>query len=587
MAFDAFVLNAVAQEIEENILENRGRLNRVYQLNPREMLLFFRGEVPLTPLFISIHTQRGRINFTERNFSHPPTPPPFCMLVRKHLVNGLLASLEQPPLERVLYLHFTVLNTRGEKVQKTLAVEIMGRHSNLVLLDTPDRKGKQIILGALKPIPSSLNRYRVLLPRHTYIPPPPQEKLHPYALNYEHFQQEIERLENQPASRALLANLQGLSPFLATEIAARAGSTFLTAEAAPVLWQKLYEVLDIYRDRNWNPALFLDPQGQPYDYHVLKPAQPLPGRQQFFSSISSLLDEFYSAKEEKEDKEKLCLLVTRSAEQALKKNKRKEKNQLLELEKAAKADYYRQCGELLLINLHQIPEKSNEVLLQNAFRAEEDYVKIKLDPQVSPSANAQRYFRRYRKARQGKKKIAARLQQTRQEKAYLENVLFALEKADMAVLQEIKAELVATGYLPAPKKPRPQKTRSQLVPLKFTSSRGEEIIVGRNNLQNEFLVHHFAAKTDLWLHAKDLPGSHIIVKAEHPREETIEEAALLAAHFSRGAHSSNVPVDYTQVKNVRRLGKKPGLVTYSNYRTKYVTPHEEKLRSFIGKTGKP
>ncbi len=583
MAFDAFVLNAVALEIEENILKNEGRLSKIYQLNPREMLLYFKGKVPPEPLFISIHTQRGRLHFTHRHFSHPMNPPPFCMLLRKHLGNGLLVSMEQPPLERILYLHFNVLNTMGKKVQKTLAVEIMGRHSNLLLLDTPDQENKQIILGALKPIPSSLNRYRVLLPRHVYFPPPPQEKLHPFALNYEYFQQEIKRLEGQPAAEALLANLQGLSPFLAAEIAARSGSTLLSATESSVLWQKMQELLNFYQERKWEPALFLDSKNQPHEYHVLKPEQSLPGHQRPYTSTCALLDEFYSVKERKEEQASLILLLSRNTKQALQKSKRKENNQLLELEKATKADYYRQCGELLLINLHQIPEKSSEVYLKNVFQAEDDYIKIELDPQASASVNAQRYFRKYRKALQGKKKISARLQQTRLEISYLENVLFSLEKTDLAVLKEIKAELITTGYLSAPQKTPQNNTKPQLRPLKFTSSRGEEIFVGRNNLQNEYLVHHFAAKTDLWLHTKDLPGAHIIIKAERPCQETIEEAALLAAYYSRGSYSSNVPVDYTHVKNVRRLGNKPGLVTYSNFKTKYVTPDEKILRPFLNK----
>ncbi|NLJ56931.1 MAG: fibronectin/fibrinogen-binding protein [Firmicutes bacterium] len=583
MAFDAFVLNAVAREIEENIIKNGGRLNRIYQLNPREVLLYIRGEVPLQPLFISIHAQRGRLNFTDRHFSHPLTPPPFCMLARKHLVNGLLVSLEQPPLERVLYLHFSVLNARGQRVQKTLAVEIMGRHSNLVLLDTPDEENKQIILGALKPIPPSINRYRVLLPNHLYLPPPPQEKLHPYALSYEHFCQEINRLQGRPAARALLENLQGFSPFLTAEIAARADSANLTAADAPILWQKMQELIEIYQEGKWEPVLFLDQKNRPADYHVLRPAQPLPGNCRFSPSISALLDEFYIFQEKNEKRKTLFTMLSRVVEQTLKKNRRKEKNQLRELAGAAKADFYRQCGELLLINLKQIPNNSKEVRLKNAFQEKEEFIKIKLDPQISPSLNAQRYFRKYRKARQGEKKIAAQLRKTRREITYLESVFFALEKTDLGVLQEIREELIATGYLPAPSKTPAKKTGKKLFPLKFVSSQGEEILAGQNNLQNEHLVHQLAAKTDLWLHVKDLPGAHVVVKSEEPRQETILEAALLAAYYSRGAHSSNVPVDYTQVKNVRRLGNKPGMVTYSNFKTMYVTPHREKLQAILNK----
>jgi predicted ribosome quality control (RQC) complex YloA/Tae2 family protein len=586
VAFDAFVLNAVAQEIEENIIKNGGRLSRVYQLNPREVLLYFRGEVPLQPLFISIHAQRGRINLTDRHFSHPLNPPPFCMLARKHLVNGLLVSLEQPPLERVLYLYFSVLNTSGQRVQKTLVVEIMGRHSNLVLLDTPDENNQQIILGALKPVPSSINRYRVLLPHHIYIPPPPQEKLHPYALSFEHFCQEINRLQGRPTARALLENLQGFSPFLTAEIAARAGSTSLSAADAPILWQKIQELNEIYQEGRWEPALFLDQKNRPDDYHVLRPAQPLPGNRRLSPSISALIDEFYIFQEKEEKKETLLAMLGRVVAQTLKKNRRKEKNQLRELAGAGKADYYRECGELLLINLKGIPKNSQEVRLKNAFREKKEYIKIKLDPQISPSLNAQRYFRKYRKARQGEKKIAAQLRKTRQEITYLESVFFALEKADLGVLQEIKDELTATGYLPAPPKTPAKKTNKKLPPQKFISSQGEEMLVGQNNLQNEYLVHHLAAKTDLWLHIKDLPGAHVVIRSKEPRPETIAEAALLAAHFSRGAQSSNVPIDYTQVKNVRRLGNKPGMVTYSNFKTMYVTPHQEELQAILNKDWK-
>lgn len=584
MAFDAFVLNAVAQEIENKIMQNRGRLSRIYQLGPQEVLLYFKGEVPLQPLFISINAQRGRINLSDRHYTHPLSPPPFCMLARKHLSNGRLLSLEQPPLERVLYLHFSVLNACGKKVQKTLAVEIMGRHSNLVLLDTPDEEKKQIILGALKPIPSSLNRYRVLLPHNVYFPPPLQDKLHPEALSYEHFCQEVKRLQGRPTDRALLENLQGLSPFLAAEIAARAGTPCLSAGNSAVLWQNLQALMDIYRERKWKPVLFLDQSKQPYDYHVLEPVQLPPGKQRPVSSISTLLDEFYLYQEKEEEKKTLFLLLTRVVEQTLKKNKRKEKNQLLELANANKADFYRLCGELLLINIKKIPEKSREVNLKNIFREKGENIRINLDPQISPALNAQRYFRKYRKARQGEIKIAAQLQKTRQEIAYLESVLFALEKANLTVLREVRDELISTGFLSAPQKSPFKKVNKKPLPLKFVSSQGEEILVGQNNLQNEHLVQRLAAKTDLWLHAKNLPGAHVIIRAEYPQEETIEEAALLAAHFSRGAYSSNIPVDYTQVKHVRRLGNKPGMVTYSNFKTKYVTPHEETLRTFLQKS---
>ncbi len=578
MAFDAFVLSAVAREIEEKLIKTGARLNRIYQLNPTDMLLYFKGEQEVQPLFLSIHALRGRLNFTNRHYSHPPTPPPFCMLARKHLGNGVLISLEQPPLERVLYLNFAVINENGKKVEKTLVAEIMGRHSNVILLDSPGEKRERVILGVLKPVPPSINRIRTLLAHNTYFPPPPQEKLHPYALDYEHFHQEIVRLQGQPTARALLENLQGLSPFLAEEIAARAKSPIITVEATGPLWQKLQEIIQIYAEKKWEPTLLYDKEKKPLDFTVIKPLQPAGGYCRSFASISSLLDEFYEYKEKEEEKQSLYSFLSRHVEQTLKKIRKKEKNQLLELEMAGKADYYRHCGELILMNLKQIPEKSHEVYLDNIFLEQSEKMKITLDPQISPSLNAQRYFRKYRKARQGEKKITENLKQTRSEIAYLESVLFSLQKADLQTLREIRDELEETGYLPPPQKPYYPKKTFSFNPLKFISSEGEEIFVGRNNRQNEYLVQRFAAKTELWFHVKDMPGAHVIVRSDLPHENTIKEAALLAAYFSRGAHSSNVPVDYTLVKNVRRLsGGKPGMVTYSNYKTLYVTPDKKTL----------
>ena len=582
MAFDAFVLSAVAGEIEEKIIKTGARLNRIYQLNPTDLLLYFKGEQEVQPLFISIHTQRGRIHFTNRHYSHPPSPPPFCMLSRKHLGNGVLVSVEQPPLERYLYLNFLALNESGKKVDKTLVVEIMGRRSNVILLDRPGEKKERVILGVLKPVPPSINRVRTLLPHYTYSPPPVQEKLHPYALDYEHFQQEMNRLEGQPAPKALLENFRGFSPFLAEEIAARAKTPIISPGAACILWQKLQEILQIYEEKKWEPTLLYDKEKKPLDCSVVKPRQATGNHCRSFNSISSILDELYEYKEKEEERQNLFAMLTRNVEQAVKKTRKKETVQLLELEAAGKADYYRQCGELILMNLKDIPARSREVELENIFSEQGGMIKISLDPRLSPPLNAQRYFRKYRKARQGEKKISGNLEQTRREISYLESVLFSLQKADLQTLREIKEELEETGYLPVPQKSRYPKQTAVFNPLKFISSRGEEIFVGRNNRQNEYLVQRFAAGTELWFHVKDLPGAHVIVRPGVPHEKTIHEAALLAAYFSRGAHSSKVPVDYTQVKNVRRLpGGKPGMVTYTNYKTLYVTPDEQNLRPLL------
>lgn len=582
MPYDVFVLKAVAAEMEKKLVRAKARVTKTFQINPTDVLILFRSELGNSTLFISIHPTRGRVNLTERHYSRPPSPTPFAMLLRKHLLGSKLLSIRQPPLERVLYLDFVLANDGDRETQKTLVAEIMGRHSNLILLDKLEEGKGQRILGALKHMPPAANRYRTILPNYTYYPPPLQEKLHPFALDFNHFQQEMSRLCGSEAEKALLENIQGLSPFLAREIVSRAGVSSASPKTAQALWEKLQELLEIYTGDLWEPVLFFDKEEKPLDFSAIRPHQSLPGRTRYFDSISQLLDEFYAYKEKVEEKERLRLFLTQQAQRALQRSKKKEKIQLTELERAKKAEHFRLLGELLLINLKDIPEKCREVELENIWSEKGEKIKIPLDPSISPSSNAQRYFRNYRKAKQGEQKISTQLKRTRQEIAYWENVLFSLEKADLQTLREIQQELVEEGYLPSVQKPKPSVQAALSKPLKFLSSQGEEIYVGRNNRQNEYLSLRFAAKTDYWFHVKDMPGAHVILKSAAPDEESIKEAALLAAYFSRGTHSSNVPVDYTQVKNLRRPpGAPPGMLVYDNYRTIFVTPDEKALEHFL------
>lgn len=585
MAFDGFVLGAVSTEIEEKLIKPGAAVSKIYQLNPTDLLIYFKGNKQKKPLFLSMHAQRGRINFTARRYDHPASPPAFCMLLRKHLLNGIIVSREQPPLERVLYLNFSVINEAGKEVQKTLALEIMGRHSNIILLDSPDGEGKQTILGTIKPVPPSKNRFRTLMPHHIYFPPPVQEKLHPFALNYVSFQYELKAAEGKPTGSFFLENIQGLSPFLAQEIAVRANKPLLenlTASSTRLLWEKMQELFQVYSEKKWTPTLLLDDLGRPQDYAALSPAETAPKNKREYGSISELLDDYYDYKEREGAKERLFALLSRQAEQSLKKCRGKEKKQLLELKKAQEADYYRKCGELILMNLKNIPPKAGEIYAADLYSGRDEKIKIELDPRISPSQNAQRYFKKYRKARQGEKKISGTLEGTQNEIAYLESVLYFMDKNYLQALLEIKEELEEAGYLPPKNKPYPREKTVSFNPIIITASSGEEIYIGRNNRQNAHLVGHFASKTDLWLHVKDMPGAHVILRSADPDAGIIKEAALLAAHFSRGARSSNVPVDYTPVKNIRRIpGAKPGLVTYKNQRTIYVTPDEKALSPLL------
>lgn len=584
MPFDAFVLKCVAGEIENRLISTRARITKIYQLGAADLTIHFRSEFKNQILFLSAHPTGARIHLTTHHYPSPPTPPPFCMLLRKHLTGTSIISLEQPLLERVLKLNLQGINTGGGT--KTLVVEIMERRSNLILLDEQDKEGKQVILGAIKAVPPFMNRFRTILPHHQYTLPPPQDKIHPMALDYKYFQLEAEREEGRPVVDFVLDKLRGFSPFLAREIAARAGLDKTSKDGAPLLWAKLQELLQFYTEDNWEPTMICDREGKPLDFAAFKPRQENKGLLRSFQTMSEVLEEYYLYRQKQEKKDNLRQLITRQIGQLLEKARKREKKQLAEVEKANQGDYYRLCGELLNINLHAVPHKATEIVLRNVYSEKGEEVKINLDPRLSPSENAQRYFKKYRKAGNTLKKITARLSATRREIAYLESVLYNVEKSDLEGLQEIRLELEEGGYIAGkPKAPATDKNPSSK-PLKYITAGDEEVLVGRNNRQNDMLLRQ-AAATDLWFHVKDMPGAHVILKGSNPSKEGVEAAALLAASHSRGAQSGNVPVDYTPVKNVRRIpGAGPGMVTYTGYKTLFVTPEKEKLATLLQPSGR-
>lgn len=581
MPFDAFALHCVAGELEEKLISTRAKISKIYQPDPNELLIHFRSEYKNHSLLLSVNAVRARIHLTSRHFPSPPAPPSFCMLLRKHLTGASILSFEQAPLERVLKINFRAINLRGQETQRTLVAELMERRSNLILLDEPAADGKQAILGAIKAVPPFMNRFRTILPHHTYVPPPAQDKAHPLAMDYNFFAMEAAREQGKPATEFLLEKLRGISPFLAREITARAGINLLSAEAWPRLWQAVQELLQLYTEKKWEPTMLCNSKGEPLDFAPFLTRQAGGAFQRQFSSMSELLDEFYLYREKSEAKKNLQQMIIRQVNQYITKARKKENSQLAELENAGKGEYYHLCGELLKSNLHAVPEKVNAVYLPNLYSQEKETVKITLEPYLSPSENAQAYFKKYRKAANASKKIAASLAATREELNYLESILYSAEKCDWQELQEIRLELEEGGYLHRPAKLPLPRNIPAAKPQKYIAAGGEEILVGRNNRQNELLLRH-ADPADLWFHAKEIPGAHVILKGAKAVKEGIEAAAMLAAIHSRSAHSANVPVDYTQVRNVRRIpGAKPGMVTYTGQRTIFITPDHAKLHELL------
>lgn len=586
MPFDATVLTALKPELDRL---SGSRVLKVYQPARLELVLTLRLEGENVRLFLSAHPERARLHITTRPQANPLTPPAFCMYLRRHLEGARLTGIRRPPGERIVGLKFEGRDELGERVQLELIAEIMGKHSNIILVNN----ASSLILEAIKHVTEEVNRFREVLPGLPYRNPPTLGKPLLEDLTELAFYSKLQAQKNEVA-RALVGTVAGFSPLLAREVVARAGldEKLNVKEASRADLQKLWQALTELRDQivngRWNPTVYLSPEGQvlevtPFPLTLLG-AFP----REIFPTMSSALDFFYAKKEEEErftsTRQNLLSWLKRAQE-------RVEKKLGLHLEavrEASSSEKYRHFGEVLLANAYRIPAGATEVELEDWETGAP--VRIPLDPRLTPAQNAQVYFHRFAKAK--KTLLAAREQaaRDREELNYLESVALALEEAeDLADLEEIKAELEKEGYLKKPEANRAgrpvQQPRSQ--PLTFYSSAGWTILVGRNNRQNDRLTLRQAKPEDLWFHAKDIPGAHVVVRCpegKFPPEETIYEAALLAAYYSRARHSSQVPVDYTQCRHVRKpSGARPGLVIYDHQHTVYVTPAEEKIKALRSK----
>lgn len=586
MPFDATVLTALKPELDRL---SGSRVLKVYQPARLELVLTLRLEGENVRLLLSAHPERARLHITTRPQANPLTPPAFCMYLRRHLEGARLTGVRRPPGERIVGLKFEGRDELGERVQLELIAEIMGKHSNIILVSN----ASGLILEAIKHVMEEVNRFREVLPGLPYRNPPTLEKPLLEDLTELAFYSKLQAQKNEVA-KALVGTVAGFSPLLAREVVARAGldEKLNVKEASRAdlekLWQALTELRDQIVNGRWSPTVYLSPEGQvlevaPFPLTLLG-AFP----RETFPTMSAALDFFYAKKEEEErfttTRQNLLSWLKRAQE-------RVEKKLGLHLEtvrEASSSEKYRHFGELLLANAYRIPAGAPEVELEDWETGAP--VRIPLDPRLTPAQNAQVYFRRFAKAK--KTLLAAREQaaRDREELNYLESVALALEEAeDLADLEEIKAELEKEGYLKKPEANRAgrpvQQPRSQ--PLTFYSSAGWTILVGRNNRQNDRLTLRQAQPEDLWFHVKDIPGAHVVVRCPDgklPPEETIYEAAFLAAYYSRARHSSQVPVDYTQCRHVRKpAGARPGLVFYDHQRTLYVTPAEEKIKALRSK----
>ena len=547
MSFDGFFLHHMVEELRRELVN--GRIQKINQPFEQELVLQIRSNRQSHRLLLSAHPVFGRIQLTQTTFENPSQPSTFIMVLRKYLQGALIESIEQVENDRIVEMTVSNKNEIGDHIQATLIIEIMGKHSNILLVDKSSHK----ILEVIKHVGFSQNSYRTLLPGSTYIAPPSTEALNPFTIKDEKL---FEILQTQETTAKNLQSLfQGLGRDTANELESILVSdklstfrNFFNQETKPCL-----------TETSFSPVPFANQVGEP------------------FTNLSDLLDTYYKDKAERDRVKQQASELIRRVENELQKNRHKLKKQEKELLATDNAEEFRQKGELLTTFLHQVPNDQDQVILDNYYTNQP--ITIALDKALTPNQNAQRYFKRYQKLKEAVKYLTDLIEETKATILYLESVETVLNQAGLEEIAEIREELIQTGFIRRRQREKIQKRKK---PEQYLASDGKTIIyVGRNNLQNEELTFKMARKEELWFHAKDIPGSHVVISGNlDPSDEVKTDAAELAAYFSQGRLSNLVQVDMIEVKKLNKpTGGKPGFVTYTGQKTLRVTPDPEKIAS--------
>ena len=549
MSFDGFFLHHMTAELRANL--EGGRIQKINQPFEQEIVLNIRSNRQSHKLLLSAHSILGRVQLTQTEFTNPKVPNTFTMILRKYLQGAVIEEIKQLENDRILEFSVSNKDEIGDHIQATLIVEIMGKHSNIILVD----KSEQKIIEAIKHVGFSQNSYRTILPGSTYIRPPETHSLNPYTVSDEKLFEILSTQELSPKN--LQQGFQGLGRDTASELASH-----------------------LQTDRLKNFRAFFDQATHPSltdkSYAAL-PFANSPENQPHFESLSSLLDFYYQDKAERDRVAQQANELIKRVASELEKNRKKLIKQEQELADTETAELVRQKGELLTTYLHQVPNDQPSVRLDNYYTGQE--LEIELDVTPTPSQNAQRYFKKYQKLKEAVKHLNNLIEETKATIVYLESVDTMLGQASLAEIDEIREELIETGYL---KRRHREKIHKRQKPERYLATDGKTIIlVGKNNLQNDELTFKMAKKGELWFHAKDIPGSHVVITDNlDPSDEVKTDAAELAAYFSKARHSNLVQVDMIEAKKLHKpTGGKPGFVTYRGQKTLRVTPTEEKIKT--------
>lgn len=572
---------AVGSELKNKLIG--ARIEKIYQPLKEELAITVSKPKERYKILISANATHARIHTTTNNKSNPSAPPLFCMVLRKHLEGGRILDVTQPGLERVLHLKIDTRDELGRPATKTLVVEVMGKHSNIILVDDQSNN----IIDGIKRYSHAISRHREVLPGREYLAPPEQQKNSPLGLTEEHFFQLLTQSNlDAKLTDILLSTFDGFSPRMCQEVVYRCNLPLdLTLNHCGeyelrLLWQNFHAISSTLDKGEFAPSLVFNRDGTPKDFAAFELTQ-FKNQKIVHGEMNQLLDNFYTHKDFQlqlqAKKQSLLTILNRDLSRLKNKLPKYQKS----LDEADRGEDYRIYGDLITAHVYQLEKGMSEVELENYYDPELKKITVPLDKQKTPAQNAQSYFKKYVKAKSTLEAVTEQLTQAKEELSYLESVDNAIRQSTtLDNLDEIKAELAAQGYLKQEEKKgsKKDKKRDKPQPMQFTSSDGLIILVGKNNRQNDYLTMRYAKEDDLWLHTKDIPGSHVIIRTEGREvpNQTLEEAAILAAYHSKAKQSKQVPVDLTYVKHVHKPnGAKPGMVIYENQQTVFITPDED------------
>lgn len=560
MAYDGLFTKKIVESLQFLV---DGRIHKINQPENDTMLIVIRQNRKNHQLLLSIHPSFTRMHLTNKKYDNPFDPPMFARVFRKHIEGGIVKAVRQIGNDRRVEIDVQSKDEIGDTIYRTIILEIMGKHSNLILVDD-NRK----IIEGFKHLTPNTNQYRTVMPGFQYEAPPTQNKINPFEISGVEALKYID-FNSGKIARQLLNHFEGFSPLITNEIANR--RQFMTTQTLPEAFDEVLEEIQ----GEPTPVFHKNHESGKEDFYFMKLDQFYDDIV-LYDSLHDLLDRYYDARGERERVKQRANDLVKFVQQQLHKSQNKLSKLIDEREGTKEKEQQQLFGELITANIYRIEQGDESLTALNYYNGEE--VTIPLNPTKSPAVNAQNYYKKYNKLKTREYELQHQIQLTKENIDYFESIEQQLAHISVDEIDDIRDELADQGFMKQRKQSKKKKKQTMQIQA-YTSTDGDTILVGKNNKQNDYLTNKQAKKHHLWFHTKDIPGSHVVILSDEPSEETIKEAAMLSAYFSKAGSSAQVPVDYTEIKHVHKpSGAKPGFVTYDNQKTLYATPDYDHIQ---------